>query len=106
MLVQAFYHAEFLFTVSPYVFDPPPKVDSGVLRLTRKEIYSLPCDEALFFKIVKASFNQRRKTIRNSLKSVLEEQQISDLGINPGVRAEALSLEDFAKLANAIAPTE
>ena|SRR5690606_37712754 len=69
VLTQAFYTAEYLFTVPPSVFNPPPKVESGVLRLTRKENYTLPCDEALFFKVVKTAFNQRRKTLRNSLKT-------------------------------------
>jgi 16S rRNA (adenine1518-N6/adenine1519-N6)-dimethyltransferase len=69
VLVQAFYHAEYLFTVSEHVFNPPPKVKSGVLRLTRKENFHLPCNEALFFSIVKTAFNQRRKTLWNSLKS-------------------------------------
>jgi 16S rRNA (adenine1518-N6/adenine1519-N6)-dimethyltransferase len=69
VLTQAFYEAEYLFTVPPSVFNPPPKVDSGVLRLTRKENYTLPCNEKLFFKVVKAGFQQRRKTLRNSLKT-------------------------------------
>jgi len=68
VLTQAFYQAEYLFTVPPSVFNPPPKVDSGVLRLTRKENFHLECDEKLFFKIVKMGFQQRRKTLRNSLK--------------------------------------
>ena len=69
VLVQAFYDAEYLFTVPPSVFVPPPKVESGVLRLKRKADYSLICDEQLFFKVVKSAFQQRRKTLRNSLKS-------------------------------------
>ena len=69
VLTQAFYEAEYLFTVPPSVFNPPPKVDSGVLRLTRKENHTLPCNEKLFFKVVKAGFQQRRKTLRNSLKT-------------------------------------
>ncbi len=68
VLVQAFYKAEYLFTVGPEVFQPPPKVESGVLRLTRKSNYTLGCDEAVFFRVVKTAFNQRRKTLRNSLK--------------------------------------
>ena len=68
VLVQAFYDAEYLFTVPPTVFNPPPKVDSGVLRLRRKENYTLPCDEKMLFKVVKTAFQQRRKTLRNSLK--------------------------------------
>ena len=61
VLVQAFYDAEYLFTVPPHVFNPPPKVDSGVLILKRKVNYKLACDEKLFFKVVKSAFNQRRK---------------------------------------------
>ncbi|MBT8321884.1 MAG: 16S rRNA (adenine(1518)-N(6)/adenine(1519)-N(6))-dimethyltransferase RsmA, partial [Eudoraea sp.] len=68
VLTQAFYEANYLFTVHPEVFDPPPKVQSGVILLTRKEPYQLDCNEVLFFKVVKAAFNHRRKTLRNSLK--------------------------------------
>ena len=69
VLVQAFYEADYLFTVPPSVFIPPPKVESGVLRLTRKTNYSSRCDEKLFFRVVKSAFQQRRKTLRNSLKT-------------------------------------
>ena len=68
VLTQAFYETEYLFTVSEQVFCPPPKVKSGVIRLIRKENFHLDCDEALFFKVVKTAFQQRRKTLRNSLK--------------------------------------
>jgi len=68
VLTQAFYDAEYLFTVPPTVFSPPPKVDSGVLLLKRKADFTLPCDEVLFFRVVKTAFQQRRKTLRNSLK--------------------------------------
>jgi len=71
VLTQAFYKAEYLFTVPPSVFNPPPKVDSGVLRLTRKVDFTLPCDEKLFFRVVKQGFQQRRKTLRNSLKNTI-----------------------------------
>jgi 16S rRNA (adenine1518-N6/adenine1519-N6)-dimethyltransferase len=70
VLVQAFYDAEYLFTVNEDVFVPPPKVKSGVLRLKRKENFSLPCSEKLFFTVVKTAFQQRRKTLRNSLKTL------------------------------------
>ena len=70
VLAQAFYDVEYLFTVPPTVFNPPPKVDSGVMRMTRKENYELPCDEKLLFKVVKTAFQQRRKTLRNSLKTL------------------------------------
>nr|WP_299070869.1 16S rRNA (adenine(1518)-N(6)/adenine(1519)-N(6))-dimethyltransferase RsmA [uncultured Allomuricauda sp.] len=102
VLVQAFYEAEYLFTVPPQVFDPPPKVDSGVLRLTRRDNLKLPCDEHLFFKVVKTAFNQRRKTIRNSLKTFglsdnLKEDTIFDQ------RPEQLSVTDFIALTQKIA---
>ncbi len=102
VLVQAYYDAEYLFTVPPGVFDPPPKVDSGVLRLTRKKELTLPCDERLFFKVVKTAFNQRRKTIRNSLKTFnlsdnLKEDAIFDQ------RPEQLSVADFVTLTQKIA---
>ena len=102
VLVQAYYDAEYLFTVPPGVFDPPPKVDSGVLRLTRKLELNLPCDERLFFKVVKTAFNQRRKTLRNSLKIFnlsdnLKEDTIFDQ------RPEQLSVADFITLTQKIA---
>ncbi|MFI2743001.1 16S rRNA (adenine(1518)-N(6)/adenine(1519)-N(6))-dimethyltransferase RsmA [Zhouia sp. PK063] len=102
VLTQAFYDAEYLFTVSEKVFNPPPKVKSGVLRLRRKENYQLPCDEKLFFNVVKTAFNQRRKTLRNSLKTfnlpeVLREDTIF------GKRPEQLSVQDFISLTQSIA---
>lgn len=95
VLVQAFYDAEYLFSVSENVFNPPPKVKSGVLRLVRKENYHLDCNEKLFFSIVKSAFQQRRKTLRNSLKSFLSENE--NLKQNPifDKRPEQLSVEDF-----------
>ncbi|MGO3706408.1 MAG: 16S rRNA (adenine(1518)-N(6)/adenine(1519)-N(6))-dimethyltransferase RsmA [Mesonia hippocampi] len=101
VLTQAFYHAEYLFTVPPGVFNPPPKVDSGVLRLTRKENTQLPCSEKLFFNVVKLSFQQRRKTLRNSLKSFnlppnLKEEKLF------GQRPEQLSVEEFIMLTQKI----
>lgn len=103
VLVQAFYEAEYLFTVPPAVFDPPPKVDSGVLRLKRKEDFSLPCDEKLFFRVVKTAFQQRRKTLRNSLKIFdlpedIKEDSIFDL------RPEQLSTARFVELTQKIEP--
>lgn len=71
VLLQAFYTIEYLFTVPPQVFSPPPKVQSAVIRLKRNNRIALPCDEKLFFVVVKTGFNQRRKTLRNSLKSLL-----------------------------------
>jgi 16S rRNA (adenine1518-N6/adenine1519-N6)-dimethyltransferase len=101
VLVQAFYEADYLFTVPPSVFIPPPKVESGVLRLTRKADYSLPCDEKLFFRVVKSAFQQRRKTLRNSLKIYnlsdnLKANTIFDK------RPEQLSVQAFIDLTAAI----
>src|SRR6056297_134199 len=102
VLAQAFYDAEYLFTVHPQVFDPPPKVQSGVLRLTRKKDFELHCDEKLFYTVVKTAFNQRRKTLRNSLKSlalsdILKEDVIFDQ------RPEQLAVADFIALTKKIA---
>ncbi len=97
VLTQAFYDVEYLFTVPPSVFNPPPKVDSGVIRLIRKENYTLPVDEKLFFRVVKTAFNQRRKMLRSSLKSF----NLSDeLKANPifAKRPEQLSVEEFIEL--------
>jgi len=101
VLAQAFYDVEYLFTVDEHVFTPPPKVKSGVMRMIRKENYKLPCDEKLLFTVVKTSFNQRRKTMRNSLKSMnlsdkLREDSIFDL------RPEQLSVEQFIELTQKI----
>ena len=101
VLVQAFYHAEYLFTVKPEVFNPPPKVESGVLRLVRKEKFMLDCDEKLFFRVVKTGFNQRRKTLRNSLKIFnlsdnLKEDAIFDR------RPEELDVSQFIALTKKI----
>jgi len=71
VLLQAYYNIEYLFSVKPGSFFPPPKVTSGVIRLSRNHTVSLPCDEKLFVKVVKSTFNQRRKMIRNSIKSIL-----------------------------------
>jgi len=102
VLAQAFYDAEYLFTVHPQVFDPPPKVQSGVLRLTRKINFELDCDEKQFYTVVKTAFNQRRKTLRNSLKSfalsdILKEDAIFDQ------RPEQLAVADFIALTKKIA---
>ena len=102
VLTQAFYDAEYLFTVPPTVFNPPPKVDSGVLILKRKENFKLDCNEKMFFQVVKTAFNQRRKTLRNSLKSYafsesLKEDSIFDL------RPEQLSVDQFVEITQKIA---
>jgi len=97
VLTQAFYDTEYLFTVPPHVFNPPPKIDSGVLRLTRKADYSLPCDEKLFFKTVKTAFQQRRKTIRNSLKTFNLSDNLKANSIFDK-RPEQLSVKEFIEL--------
>ena len=101
VLTQLFYKTELLFIVPPQVFKPPPKVDSAVIRLVRKENFNLDCDEELLFKLVKLSFQQRRKTLRNSLKTmnipeILREDAIFDL------RPEKLSGDDFIQLTKRI----
>ncbi|CAZ96285.1 16S rRNA (adenine(1518)-N(6)/adenine(1519)-N(6))-dimethyltransferase RsmA [Zobellia galactanivorans] len=102
VLVQAYYDAEYLFAVPPQVFDPPPKVQSGVLRLVRKKDFTLDCDEKLFFRVVKAAFNQRRKTIRNSLKTFdLSPELKGDTLFDQ--RPEQLSVNDFIALTKKIA---
>ncbi len=101
VLTQAFYDAEYLFTVPPIVFDPPPKVDSGVLRLLRKKDYSLPCNEKLFFAVVKTAFGQRRKTLRNSLKTFQLDEEIKNMEIL-SKRPEQLNVDQFIELTKLI----
>ena len=101
VLVQAFYHTDYLFTVPPQVFVPPPKVDSGVLRLTRKANYTLNCNEELFFKVVKTAFQQRRKTLRNSLKTLNLSDNLRE-DVIFGKRPEQLSVVEFIKLTSLI----
>lgn len=97
VLLQSYYDIEYLFTVHENVFSPPPKVKSAVIRLKRNKRSQLPCNEELFTKIVKATFNQRRKTIRNSIRAVL---QIPDEKLTPlfQKRPEQLSVEQFIEL--------
>ncbi|MDL2231835.1 16S rRNA (adenine(1518)-N(6)/adenine(1519)-N(6))-dimethyltransferase RsmA [Porphyromonadaceae bacterium OttesenSCG-928-L07] len=92
VFLQAFYDIEYLFTVNEQVFDPPPKVKSAVIRLIRNKREVLGCDEKLFFRIVKAGFNQRRKTMRNSIKQLLPEGFNSDY---LQLRPEQMSVDDF-----------
>ncbi len=101
VLVGAFYERKILFKVPPSVFAPPPKVDSAVLRLTRKEHFRLDCDEKLFFRVVKQSFQNRRKTLRNALKAInLPEALQQDDILNK--RAEQLSIIQFIELTKKI----
>ena len=102
VLTQAFYDAEYLFTVPPSVFNPPPKVDSGVIRLIRKENYTLPVDEKLFFRVVKTAFNQRRKMLRSSLKSFNLSDSLKEDPIF-AMRPEQLSVQKFIELTQKIA---
>ncbi len=96
VLTQAFYETEYLFTVSENVFNPPPKVKSAVIRMKRFR-EKLPVDEKLFFRIVKAGFNQRRKTLRNALKSLgFSQNNFDDNLLN--LRAEQLTVEQFLEL--------
>ncbi|MDB4635754.1 16S rRNA (adenine(1518)-N(6)/adenine(1519)-N(6))-dimethyltransferase RsmA [Flavobacteriaceae bacterium] len=102
VLVQAFYEAEYLFTVHPEVFNPPPKVQSGVLRLTRKDNLTIDYSETLLKTVVKAAFNQRRKTLRNSLKTLqLSENLTKDAIFDK--RPEQISVADFIALTKKIA---
>ena len=102
VLTQAFYDVEYLFTVPPSVFNPPPKVDSGVIRLIRKKDFSLPVDEKLFFRVVKTAFNQRRKMLRSSLKSFKLSDTLKEDAIF-AMRPEQLSVSEFIKLTHKIA---
>lgn len=101
VLTQVFYEAEYLFTVPPSVFNPPPKVDSGVLRLTRKEDVNLACSEKMLFKVVKLAFQQRRKTLRNSLKQLQLSEALREDEIFTK-RPEQLSPEAFVALTKRI----
>lgn len=102
VLIQAWYDVEYLFTVSEHVFDPPPKVKSAVVRLTRNKTEHLGCDERFFKTVVKTAFNQRRKTMRNSLRQLCENN--TDLLSAPifDKRPEQISVNDFIELTNRI----
>ncbi|NOQ91409.1 MAG: 16S rRNA (adenine(1518)-N(6)/adenine(1519)-N(6))-dimethyltransferase RsmA [Flavobacteriaceae bacterium] len=102
VLTQAFFEVEYLFTVPPSVFNPPPKVNSGVIRLIRKEDYSLPVDVPFFFKVVKTAFNQRRKTLRNSLKSFQLSDKLRE-DVIFALRPEQLSVHQFITLTKSLA---
>ena len=98
VLLQAWYDVEYLFTVSEHVFDPPPKVKSGVLKMTRNNRTDLGCDEKMFKTVVKTSFNQRRKTLRNSMKPLLGKD-CPDYALSIfDKRPEQLSVEEFVEL--------
>ena len=96
VLIQAFYNVDYLFTVNEDAFNPPPKVKSGVIRIERNDVIKLDCDEKLFFRVVKAIFNQRRKMARNSLKSMLGDLKIDHVLLTK--RPEQLSVENFIEI--------
>lgn len=100
VFLQAYYDIEYCFTVDEHVFDPPPKVKSGVIRCTRNDRKTLPCDEKLFKQVVKMSFNQRRKTIRNSVKALLNGNKLEHEYMS--LRPETLSVDQFIELTQMI----
>lgn len=99
VLLQAWYSVEYLFTVDEHVFCPPPKVKSAVIRLTRNEVSSLPCNEVLFRRVVKTTFNQRRKTLRNNIRPLLAQidNEQREKGLQPKDHTEWLTQELFQK---------
>lgn len=101
VLLQAYYDMEYLFTVEPDVFTPPPKVRSGVIRLKRNDVVKLNCDEKLFKRLVKQGFQNRRKTLRNALKPLNLPDNVRELEILDK-RAEQLSVADYEALTNQI----
>ena len=102
VFLQAYYQVEYLFTVKAGVFNPPPKVLSAVIRLRRNQIKELDCNEKLFWQVVKAGFNQRRKTLRNALSSLINKEKLPETEMLD-LRAERLSVADFVMLTNLIA---
>ena len=100
VLLQAWYDVEYLFTVNENVFNPPPKVKSGVVRLRRNDVTDLGCDERLFKTVVKTSFGQRRKTLRNSLRGLLPPESTAPDDPIFTRRPEQLSVEEFIYLTN------
>lgn len=105
IFLHAWYNIEYLFTVPQYVFDPPPKVMSGVVRLTRNDRQTLGCDEKLFKTVIKVAYHNRRKTLRNNLKSLnLSTEFLADAFYTR--RAEELTVDEFVKLVNEISATK
>lgn len=105
VLLSAFYDIEYLFTVNENVFNPPPKVKSAVIRLRRNGVSTLPCDEKLFVNVVKAGFNQRRKTLRNALRALNMPLETVPQNLLQS-RAEQLSVEEFIQLTRILQNTE
>ena len=104
VLLQAWYDCEYLFNVPPTVFSPPPKVTSGVIRLTRNSRTDLGCDERLFKTVVKTAFGQRRKTLRNSLAGIIPPDSPLREDLIMGQRPERLNVEDFIRITLAVKP--
>ncbi len=103
VFLQVYYDMEYLFTVQPHVFEPPPKVKSGVIRIKRNQVKEMGCDEVLFRKVVKQAFSMRRKTLRNGLKPYnLPEEMMSSSFFDR--RAEELGVAEFIKLTNDVEP--
>ncbi len=102
VLLQAYYNVEYLFEVGPENFTPPPKVQSAVIRLTRNNVMGLDCDEKLMKRVVKATFNCRRKTIRNTVSAMYPELRDVECKYFP-LRPERLDVADFVELTNFIA---
>lgn len=116
VMIQAWYDVEYLFTVDEHVFNPPPKVKSAVIRMTRNEVTDLGCDERLFRRVVKTTFNQRRKTLRNNIRPLLKEldNERVQQGLEPSdytalladelfnLRPEQLSVQQFVDLTNRV----
>ena len=116
VLIQAWYDVEYLFTVHEHVFNPPPKVKSAVIRMTRNDVEDLGCDEVLFKRVVKTTFNQRRKTLRNNIRPLLKD--IDNVRLQQGLsevdhtdfltqevfnlRPEQLSVEQFVELTRSV----
>ena len=105
VLIQAWYDVEYLFTVEPRVFNPPPKVQSAVIRMTRNSVTDLGCDEQLFRRVVKATFNQRRKMLRVSLRQLLpkEASVFTSYPSLLSLRPEQLTIPQFVELTNLVA---
>jgi 16S rRNA (adenine1518-N6/adenine1519-N6)-dimethyltransferase len=102
VLMQAYYSIDYLFTVHEHVFEPPPKVKSAVIRLSRNGVENIGCNEALFKLVVKTAFNQRRKTMRNSLRPLVAKENPILAGEVFNLRPEQLTVQDFISLTNLI----
>ncbi|GGX45385.1 16S rRNA (adenine(1518)-N(6)/adenine(1519)-N(6))-dimethyltransferase RsmA [Saccharospirillum salsuginis] len=107
IMIQYYCEARYLFTVPPGAFAPPPKVESAIVRLNPRTTIEYPADDPdKLAVVVRTAFNQRRKTLRNNLKPLMSAEAIESLGLNPGERAENLSIRDFVMLANHLSRTE